>query len=214
MHITLNCTLLIALVRFIRSRNPSDAWLVAFTVPWCGHCHRLGPVWERVASRLQNTPIRVGKVDAQAHRTLASYYQVHGYPTIKLYDIPYLSIAFPPRLFSESHKYQYLEQHEGRRAVQSSRRAQWGRHHRVRQTRLRARTTSPHVAQAVRRVRFAAFERRLLPLRLCAGSALRTPRHEHKAGFWDACLRSWAPGICTLHFSIGCWLVWKGSCHY
>lgn len=184
------------LFRFIRSRNLSDAWLIAFTVPWCGHCHKLGPVWERVASRLRNTPIRVGRVDSQAHRTLAAYYQVHGYPTIKLYDSYTLSAW--PRVYQNRIIIYTFAQPERRRAVPTPRGAHWGRHHWVRQTRLRTLAPYPLVGQAVWRGRFAAFEFSFLPLCLCASSPIKTFRFEHKHLSWSACLRSRAPRLCTL----------------
>lgn len=38
-------------------------WLLEFYAPWCGHCKRLEPIYEEVATLLQGD-VHVGKVDA------------------------------------------------------------------------------------------------------------------------------------------------------
>ncbi len=54
-------------------------WLVQFYAPWCGHCKRLAPVFEQVASELQNE-VNVAKCDATVERGLAARFPVSGYP--------------------------------------------------------------------------------------------------------------------------------------
>ena len=43
-----------------------DAWLVEFYASYCGHCKRLEPEWNSVATKLKGTrgDIRIAKVDA------------------------------------------------------------------------------------------------------------------------------------------------------
>uniref|UniRef100_A0A6B2L798 Thioredoxin domain-containing protein n=1 Tax=Arcella intermedia TaxID=1963864 RepID=A0A6B2L798_9EUKA len=60
-------------------------FLVEFFAPWCGHCQRLAPEWEKAATNLKGI-MPVGKVDCTVHQSLCGQYQVQGYPTIKLFS--------------------------------------------------------------------------------------------------------------------------------
>jgi len=60
-------------------------YFVEFFAPWCGHCQRLAPEWEKAATNLKGI-VPLGKVDCTAHQGLCGQYQVQGYPTIKIFS--------------------------------------------------------------------------------------------------------------------------------
>ncbi|KAM5157447.1 protein disulfide-isomerase TMX3 [Mantella aurantiaca] len=69
-----------------KETRQDDIWLVDFYAPWCGHCKKLEPVWNEVGNEMRSSgsPVRVGKMDATVHSSIASEFGVRGFPTIKL----------------------------------------------------------------------------------------------------------------------------------
>lgn len=51
---------------------------------WCGHCKRLAPAWEELATEVKGSA-NIGKVDCTVNANVCSRYSVKGYPTLRLF---------------------------------------------------------------------------------------------------------------------------------
>mmetsp|Transcript_33753 Transcript_33753/g.79901 ORF Transcript_33753/g.79901 Transcript_33753/m.79901 type:complete len:214 (+) Transcript_33753:25-666(+) len=59
-------------------------WFVNFYAPWCGHCKRMAPIWEQLATKLKASKVKVAKLDADENHEIAEEYYVRAYPTFKI----------------------------------------------------------------------------------------------------------------------------------
>jgi protein disulfide-isomerase A6 len=63
--------------------DPTKEAFVEFYAPWCGHCKRLTPIWEKLAGVFKgDSNVVIANVDADAHKDLGSKYGVTGFPTL------------------------------------------------------------------------------------------------------------------------------------
>ncbi|KAK3407481.1 hypothetical protein EUGRSUZ_K03531 [Eucalyptus grandis] len=69
---------------FDKEVGQDRAALVEFYAPWCGHCKKLAPEYEKLGSSFKKAKsILIGKVDCDEHKSVCSKYGVSGYPTIQ-----------------------------------------------------------------------------------------------------------------------------------
>ncbi|KAM7276752.1 hypothetical protein ACFE04_018618 [Oxalis oulophora] len=58
--------------------------LVEFYAPWCGHCKKLAPEYEKLASSFKKAKsVLIAKVDCDEHKGVCGKYGVSGYPTLQ-----------------------------------------------------------------------------------------------------------------------------------
>ncbi|KAL0268318.1 UNVERIFIED_CONTAM: hypothetical protein PYX00_010310 [Menopon gallinae] len=61
-----------------------SVWIVEFFAPWCGHCRALVPEYLKAATALKGF-VKVGAVNCEEDKMLASRFDIRGYPTIKMF---------------------------------------------------------------------------------------------------------------------------------
>ena len=66
---------------FAETMKSDDGWMVKFYAPWCGHCKKLAPTWDKLADAAVG--FGVGSMDCTTSQPICSQYKIRGYPTIK-----------------------------------------------------------------------------------------------------------------------------------
>ena len=61
------------------------SWFVNFYSPHCHHCHKLAPIWKKLAQELEGV-IRLGAVNCEEDMMLCSQLNIRAYPTLLYYE--------------------------------------------------------------------------------------------------------------------------------
>lgn len=59
--------------------------LVEFFAPWCPHCKKLAPEYEKAATQLKEHGVTVASVDCDKETKICQDFQIPGFPTLKLF---------------------------------------------------------------------------------------------------------------------------------
>ncbi|VDO24938.1 unnamed protein product [Onchocerca flexuosa] len=59
--------------------------LVKFYAPWCGHCKKLAPEYEKAAKILKDKGIMLAEVDSTVEQSLSADFNVTGYPKLYIF---------------------------------------------------------------------------------------------------------------------------------
>lgn len=70
----------------VEGKGVDDIWAIDFFAPWCGHCKRVAPEWNKFAKMVSDEPnINVGQVDCEVYRHFCAEHGVRSYPHIRTY---------------------------------------------------------------------------------------------------------------------------------
>ncbi|KAL8436398.1 hypothetical protein ACSSS7_001798 [Eimeria intestinalis] len=61
--------------------STSGDWFVKFYAPWCGHCRKMAPAWEELATKLKGQ-INVAHLDATTNPQIARRFSIRGFPSL------------------------------------------------------------------------------------------------------------------------------------
>ncbi|CAJ1424723.1 unnamed protein product [Effrenium voratum] len=61
-------------------------WFVKFYAPWCTHCQRLAPIWEKLADEAvsMDWPVKIANVDCTVSKSICEKASIKAFPTLAL----------------------------------------------------------------------------------------------------------------------------------
>merc|ERR1719373_106610 len=68
------------MTKFTEEEDSGD-WFIKFYAPWCGHCKKLAPTWEEVATELKGK-VNVAKIDVTTNKALGDRFDIKSFPTL------------------------------------------------------------------------------------------------------------------------------------
>ena len=69
------------MTKFTEEGEDTGDWFIKFYAPWCGHCKKLAPTWEEVATELKGK-VNVAKVDVTTNKGLGNQFDIKSFPTL------------------------------------------------------------------------------------------------------------------------------------
>ncbi|CAE8632010.1 unnamed protein product [Polarella glacialis] len=68
------------------SNVKQGSWFVKFYAPWCTHCQRMAPIWEKLAdlSVSREWPVKISEVDCTVSKDVCDKAQIKAFPTLAL----------------------------------------------------------------------------------------------------------------------------------
>ena len=65
--------------------NSGKSTFIKFYAPWCGHCKKLKPDWDKLGSEFVDSSVTIAEIDCTVDKELCSKEGVSGYPTLKYF---------------------------------------------------------------------------------------------------------------------------------
>ena len=65
--------------------NARGGAFVKFYAPWCGHCKKMAPAWDKLAAAYVNSTVLIGDIDCTLHKKFCGTQGVRGFPTLKYF---------------------------------------------------------------------------------------------------------------------------------
>jgi len=78
---------------------------VKFYAPWCGHCKRMAPDWEKLGQEITDENIVIAKVDCTVQKSVASLMKIRGFPTLYLFAENIMYEYAGPRSYEDLKKF-------------------------------------------------------------------------------------------------------------
>ncbi|XP_065324915.1 protein disulfide-isomerase A4-like [Gordionus sp. m RMFG-2023] len=77
---------------FTDTGNREKLILIEFYAPWCGHCKKLEPIYNKLGKKyLEENRIIIAKIDATANDIDKDIIQITGFPTLVLFKPPHIN---------------------------------------------------------------------------------------------------------------------------